>query len=316
MVNTWLIGRNDVSVGEALVGALGIPRESWTQTAQNRLAAILVSNGFKRYRPGKTGQPRTPRYRLEAVKSGQSPEAQAKQKVRIKDHDRYDGQCPSSTARARETMGGLINMPRRPATILQADVARIIRAAKQAGASEVVVKVGDQSVTVKLGQSTAPPKALEAGRGDRPVMLDMPHPRHLHLHQEITRHGKVVWYARAGGSSRGPRIKLHADYGTSEFWAEYQAALASTPRTPATPHEGTLAWLLERYRETTAWTYLSPATRRQRENIFLHVLETAGKQPFAKITRQPSWPAAIAALIRQHKPATSSTRCAACSVGQ
>ena len=52
-------------------------------------------------------------------------------------------------------------MPRRPATILQADVARIIRAAKQAGASEVVVKVGDQSVTVKLGQSTAPPKALE-----------------------------------------------------------------------------------------------------------------------------------------------------------
>jgi hypothetical protein len=52
-------------------------------------------------------------------------------------------------------------MPRRPAKILQADIARIIRAAKQAGASEVVVKVGDQSVTVKLGQSTAPPKALE-----------------------------------------------------------------------------------------------------------------------------------------------------------
>ena len=66
-VNTWLVGRNDVSVGEVLVGALGIPRESWTQTAQNRLAAILVSNGFKRYRPGKTGQPRTPRYQLETV---------------------------------------------------------------------------------------------------------------------------------------------------------------------------------------------------------------------------------------------------------
>jgi integrase len=42
--------------------------------------------------------------------------------------------------------------------------------------------------------------------------------------------------------------------------------------------------LIERYRETTAWSYLSPATRRQRENIFSHVLETAGKQPFAKIT--------------------------------
>jgi hypothetical protein len=39
-------------------------------------------------------------------------------------------------------------MPRRPAQITQADVARIIRAAKQAGVSEVVVKVGEQSVIV------------------------------------------------------------------------------------------------------------------------------------------------------------------------
>jgi integrase len=77
---------------------------------------------------------------------------------------------------------------------------------------------------------------------------------------------------------------LRADYGTAEFWAEYQAALASTPRQPVAPHEGTLAWLIARYRETTAWSYLSAATRRQRENIFAHVLETAGQQPFAKIT--------------------------------
>jgi integrase len=115
-------------------------------------------------------------------------------------------------------------------------------------------------------------------------MLDMPPTRMPHLHREVTRHGKVVWYARAGGSSRGPRVKLHAEYGTPEFWAEYQAALASSPRKPAAPHEGTLAWLVERYRETTAWSYLSAATRRQRENIFVHVLHTAGNQPFAKIT--------------------------------
>jgi hypothetical protein len=50
-------------------------------------------------------------------------------------------------------------MPRRPAQITQADVARIIRAAKQAGASEVVVKIGEQSVVVKL--STPQTKALE-----------------------------------------------------------------------------------------------------------------------------------------------------------
>jgi integrase len=77
---------------------------------------------------------------------------------------------------------------------------------------------------------------------------------------------------------------LHAEYGTAEFWAEYQAALASSPRQPVAPHAGTLAWLIERYRETTGWSHLSPATRRQRENIFAHVLQTAGKQPFAKIT--------------------------------
>jgi 2-iminoacetate synthase ThiH len=50
-------------------------------------------------------------------------------------------------------------MPRRAATITQADIARVIRAAKQAGASEVIVKVGEQSVVVKL--STAPDKPLE-----------------------------------------------------------------------------------------------------------------------------------------------------------
>jgi hypothetical protein len=53
-------------------------------------------------------------------------------------------------------------MPRRPAQITQADVARIIRAAKQAGASEVVVNIGEQSVIVKLGESTGQAKDLEA----------------------------------------------------------------------------------------------------------------------------------------------------------
>jgi uncharacterized protein YkvS len=52
-------------------------------------------------------------------------------------------------------------MPRRATQITQAEVARIIRAAKQAGASEVVVKIGEQSVIVRLGQSTAMEKPLE-----------------------------------------------------------------------------------------------------------------------------------------------------------
>jgi hypothetical protein len=51
-------------------------------------------------------------------------------------------------------------MPRRPAQITQADIARVIRAAKQAGAIEVVVKVGDQSLIVRLTPSTGVEDAL------------------------------------------------------------------------------------------------------------------------------------------------------------
>ena len=80
-VSEWLINRPDVSVGEILVGALGIPQESWSQTAQNRIAKILAHQGFEQYRPGKKGQPRTPRYRRHAVDHhGYSPESEVQQR--------------------------------------------------------------------------------------------------------------------------------------------------------------------------------------------------------------------------------------------
>ena len=47
-------------------------------------------------------------------------------------------------------------MPRRPAAITQADVARVIRAAKAAGASEVEVRLGNQAqIIVRLSTSEA-----------------------------------------------------------------------------------------------------------------------------------------------------------------
>jgi hypothetical protein len=51
-VNEWLVDRRDVSVGEILFGALDIAGESWSQTAQSRVAKILIRLGFERYRPG------------------------------------------------------------------------------------------------------------------------------------------------------------------------------------------------------------------------------------------------------------------------
>ena len=52
-------------------------------------------------------------------------------------------------------------MTRRPATIIQADVARVIRAAKQAGAAEVEVRVGDTSIVVRIASSTGVQSSLE-----------------------------------------------------------------------------------------------------------------------------------------------------------
>jgi integrase len=113
-------------------------------------------------------------------------------------------------------------------------------------------------------------------------MKDMPRPRPPHLQREMTRHGKTVWYVRI---DKGPRIRLRAKYGSPEWDGEYQAALSGAPRVAkGAPAVGTLAWLLDRYRETSDWTGLSPATRRQRENIFMQVLEMAGHQPYAKIS--------------------------------
>jgi integrase len=110
----------------------------------------------------------------------------------------------------------------------------------------------------------------------------MHRPRPPHLQRRVTRHGKIAWYVRIG---RGPLVRVRSEFGTPEFDVEYQAALSGTPRDKSgAPSVGTLAWLVERYRETTAWTTLSEATRRQRENILKHVLESAGQQPFAKIT--------------------------------
>jgi hypothetical protein len=53
-------------------------------------------------------------------------------------------------------------MPRRPAQFTQADVARVIRAAKQSGADEVIVPIGKQSLIVRLAPSIVS-KQLEQG---------------------------------------------------------------------------------------------------------------------------------------------------------
>ena len=114
---------------------------------------------------------------------------------------------------------------------------------------------------------------------------DMPRPRPPYLLRETSRHGAVVWYFRRGD---GPRIRIRGEYGSPEFMAAYHAAASG--QAAAGPEKGrdapeTLAWLIARYRQSAAWAALSMATRRQRENIFLHVIKSAGRFPYASITR-------------------------------
>jgi integrase len=123
----------------------------------------------------------------------------------------------------------------------------------------------------------------------------MPRPRPPNLHRETTRHGSTVWYVRIG---KGARIRIRGVHGTPEFEAAYQAAIrGDAPQPPAAAAKGSLEWLWMLYRQTIAWTDLSLATRRQRENIMRQVLATGGNKPLSAITGK-----AIDAGIHRRKP--------------
>ena len=97
---------------------------------------------------------------------------------------------------------------------------------------------------------------------------------------------KTVWYVRV---DKGRRIRIGAAFGTPDFDAAYQAAitdLAVQKEKNQGASAGTLAWLIERYRETGAWTNLSLATRRQRENIFRPALERIVNKRLALFRRR------------------------------
>tara|TARA_R110000868_G_scaffold190540_1_gene434327 strand:- start:319 stop:1227 length:909 start_codon:yes stop_codon:yes gene_type:complete len=69
--------------------------------------------------------------------------------------------------------------------------------------------------------------------------------------------------------------------------AAYQAAMAGeAPASAKKSGNGSLSWLVARYRETSAWASMSPATRCQRENILKHVLAASGDAQASEISRK------------------------------
>lgn len=104
--------------------------------------------------------------------------------------------------------------------------------------------------------------------------------RPLYLQRHVSRHGKVAWYVRVG---RGKLVRILGEYDSDEFKANYLAALSGLPTPKAKPSDKSLQWLYDRYRESMAWSRLSRATKRQRENILGRVMAKAGHEAFATL---------------------------------
>lgn len=97
-----------------------------------------------------------------------------------------------------------------------------------------------------------------------------PKPLPEFLHHEKTRHGKWVWYVRIG---KGARTRLRSEFGSVEFWAEYEAAIGGLAK-PNKPSSGTFAWGLALYLKSMDFAKLSLATQRQRL-LILRKIEAA-----------------------------------------
>jgi integrase len=104
-------------------------------------------------------------------------------------------------------------------------------------------------------------------------MADVPKKLPPFLHRETTRHGATVWYYRRG---KGRRVRILGEFGFVEFWACYEAAAKGAKPQRREHALGSFAWALAAYRHSHGWLALSPATQRQRVNIFKHVEKKLG----------------------------------------
>lgn len=122
----------------------------------------------------------------------------------------------------------------------------------------------------------------------------MPKKRPLYVETFLTRHGKRMWYFRAG---KGKRIPLKGDYGSPEFREAYRKALEA--HLTGGKSTRTLAWLISEYRRSPAWNALAGETRKQFRYQLDRMLDNAGKAPLSGISA-----ASVAASrdARAHKP--------------
>jgi len=129
-------------------------------------------------------------------------------------------------------------------------------------------------------------------------MPSMPRPRKPFIQKETTRHGKVVWYFRRG---KEKRVRLPGVFGSKEFNAAYNAALAGTQvgkRTEAP--RSTLRWLVDRYYESGRFDKLRPNTKRNQRLALEKACENGSDLNFAAIDEADI----RAAMVRRERTPT------------
>ena len=115
----------------------------------------------------------------------------------------------------------------------------------------------------------------------------MPRARPPYIEQQITRHGRKVWYFRR--SRNEPRLRLPDAYGSEAFMAAYRACLAGEQL--AVPGRrraarGAVKWLVDLYHASAAWGELKPATRRARDGVLNHLVAKVGDGDVEDLTRE------------------------------
>jgi len=141
---------------------------------------------------------------------------------------------------------------------------------------------------------------------------DQPERRYLHV--DISQRGQVRYYVQL--RSKLPKIRIRAEFGTTEFGIEVDAAIGSQmalyggtgdyinaqkqrydarPALPTTPPlPGTLRWYWNGYKQSDHWLGdlsvghqgLAESTRLQRTGLIESLLSENGEKPFAVLTRQ------------------------------
>jgi integrase/recombinase XerD len=128
-----------------------------------------------------------------------------------------------------------------------------------------------------------------------------------YLTSDVDRHGNVRWYVRLPG---GPKVRIRALPGSSEFMAEYQTAVSEIPNNKVptkyrSPKEGSFGYTCLAYYASAAFRALDGSTQNWRRKYLDAICKTEGHKPIAEM--QPIHVRRLRDELRD-KPGASKTR--------